>query len=102
MDHDRFCFPSSITAGDLYARLGNADTPVIADVGKPAAFDNGDVMLPAAIRLAPADIERWRGLSANHRDDDHAMLECGMVVYDALHAWCRDAQAERHAWTPSP
>jgi rhodanese-related sulfurtransferase len=28
------------------------------------------------------------GLSALHADD-HAMLEHGMTVYDALHAWCR-------------
>jgi hypothetical protein len=29
--------------------------------------------------------------------DDHALLEQGMVVYDALYAWCRDASPERHA-----
>jgi hypothetical protein len=23
--------------------------------------------------------------------DDHAMLRFGMLVYDALYAWCRDA-----------
>jgi hypothetical protein len=32
--------------------------------------------------------------------DDHAMLEQGMVVYDALYAWCRDAHPEVHNWTP--
>ena len=30
-----------------------------------------------------------RGLS-NNFTDDHRMLEHGMVVYDALYAWCRD------------
>jgi rhodanese-related sulfurtransferase len=39
------------------------------------------------------------GLSANF-PDDHAMLEHGMVVYDALYAWCRDRQGESHNWTP--
>lgn len=30
--------------------------------------------------------------------DDHEMLRHGMVLYDALYAWCRDARGERHAW----
>ena len=29
-----------------------------------------------------------RGLSRNF-PDDHAMLRQGLVIYDALHAWCR-------------
>ena len=29
--------------------------------------------------------------------DDHEMLRLGMVMYDALHAWCRSAHAETHA-----
>ena len=37
------------------------------------------------------------GLSRNFADD-HAMLSHGMVVYDALYAWCRDARGERHDW----
>lgn len=39
------------------------------------------------------------GLSANIQDD-HAMLEQGMVVYDALYTWCRDLQHEIHNWKP--
>jgi hypothetical protein len=39
------------------------------------------------------------GLSANI-PDDHAMLEHGMVIYDALYTWCRDLQHEVHNWTP--
>ena len=38
------------------------------------------------------------GLSHNFADDDHAMLQHGMVVYDALYAWCCHARGERHAW----
>ncbi len=40
------------------------------------------------------------GLSANI-PDDHAMLEHGMVIYDALYTWCRDLQQEVHNWTPA-
>lgn len=32
--------------------------------------------------------------------DDHAMLAQGMVIYDALYAWCRGAVGETHNWTP--
>jgi hypothetical protein len=40
------------------------------------------------------------GLSANFADD-HEMLGHGMVMYDALYAWCRDRQGETHNWPPS-
>ena len=36
------------------------------------------------------------GLSALFRDD-HEMLRHGMVVYDALYAWCRSCQGETRA-----
>jgi len=39
------------------------------------------------------------GLSKNF-SDDHEMLEHGMVMYDALYAWCRDGQRETHNWPP--
>jgi rhodanese-related sulfurtransferase len=40
------------------------------------------------------------GLSAIYADD-HAMLECGMTVYDALYAWCRDCRDQGHDWNPA-
>jgi hypothetical protein len=39
------------------------------------------------------------GLSANI-PDDHAMLERGMVIYDALDTWCGDLRSEIHNGTP--
>jgi superoxide dismutase len=33
--------------------------------------------------------------------DDHEMLRHGMVMYDALYAWCKSCQAETHNWPPS-
>ena len=39
------------------------------------------------------------GFSQLHADDDHAMLEAMMPVYDALYAWCCDAQGETHRWS---
>ncbi len=32
--------------------------------------------------------------------DDHEMLQHGLVMYDALYAWCRDCQNEPHGWPP--
>ena len=32
--------------------------------------------------------------------DDHEMLKHGMVMYDALYAWCREGQSETHNWPP--
>ncbi|HZW87157.1 MAG TPA: chromate resistance protein ChrB domain-containing protein [Gallionella sp.] len=32
--------------------------------------------------------------------DDHEMLRHGMVMYDALYAWCQHCQAETHKWPP--
>jgi len=40
------------------------------------------------------------GLSAIYADD-HAMLERGMTVYDALYAWCRDCRDQGHDWNPA-
>lgn len=38
------------------------------------------------------------GLSALAGDDDHGLLERGLLVYDALFAWLRFAAEERHNW----
>ena len=32
--------------------------------------------------------------------DDHEMLRHGLVMYDALYAWCRACQEETHNWPP--
>jgi len=32
--------------------------------------------------------------------DDQQMLQHGLIVYDALYAWCRHCQGEAHNWPP--
>jgi len=32
--------------------------------------------------------------------DDHEMLRHGCVLYDALHAWCKEGKDEVHTWNP--
>jgi rhodanese-related sulfurtransferase len=59
--------------------------------------DTGRLALaPQAAGLAAISL----GLSRNFQDD-HEMLEHGMVMYDALHAWCRDGKDEVHTWNPA-
>jgi hypothetical protein len=40
------------------------------------------------------------GLSAT-LTNDHEMLRHGLVMYDALYAWCATLQSETHAWPPA-
>jgi len=40
------------------------------------------------------------GLSRNF-PDDYEMLKHGMVMYDALYAWCKSGQDETHSWNPA-
>lgn len=80
-------FGLSLPALDLLARIvRGADT------------DRLDLAAPAAGLLAVS-----LGMSRRHADDDHAMLEAMMPVYDALYAWCVDqvdGNVETHNWRP--
>jgi rhodanese-related sulfurtransferase len=53
-------------------------------------------LAPQAAGLAAFSL----GLSILHKDD-HEMLEHGMVMYDALYAWCREGKSEVHTWNPA-
>ena len=80
-----------------------------------AAFDLREPALLALARIVRgADTDRLhlapqsagllaisQGLSRLHSQDDHAMLEAAMPVYDALYAWCRSGQGEPHNWNPN-
>src|SRR5262245_50795437 len=48
---------------------------------------------------APGLLAVSLGLSRLFRDD-HEMLRHGMVVYDALYAWCKEGKEEVHTWNP--
>jgi len=53
-------------------------------------------LAPQAAGLAALSL----GLSRLYADD-HAMLEHGIVAYDALYAWCKDGKDEVHTWNPA-
>ena len=57
----------------------------------------------ARLDLAPLSAGRYAislGLS-RLMADDHALLQHGLVMYDALYTWCRYGQAETHHWPPA-
>jgi hypothetical protein len=60
-----------------------------ADTGRPDLAPEASGLLALSL-----------GLSAMNPQDDHAMLRQGFVLYDALHAWAKSAQAEKHGWPP--
>lgn len=72
--------------------------------------DSGLAILAPIIRGADADRHELApqsaglhalslGLAQNY-GDDHALLEQGLIVYDALYSWATKAYGERHDWRP--
>jgi len=52
-------------------------------------------LAPQAAGLAAVSLGLSRLFS-----DDHAMLERGLVLYDALYLWCKEGKSEVHTWNP--
>ncbi|MBI4006246.1 MAG: chromate resistance protein [Gammaproteobacteria bacterium] len=66
----------------------------LAVIVRGADTDQLDLAAQAAGLLAIS-----LGLSHNF-PDDHEMLQQGLVVYDALFAWCKHVRNETHSWNP--
>jgi hypothetical protein len=78
--------------------LHDAALDLLATIVRGADTDRLDLAPQSAGLLAFS-----LGLSRLHAQDDHAMLEAALPLYDALYAWCRDrvaAQDESHNWKP--
>lgn len=82
---------------DAFLRKYGLTDPALAQLAVivRAADTNRPELAPQASGLLAVSL----GLSANFADD-HAMLEQGMVLYDALYTWCRSCQGETHDWRP--
>jgi hypothetical protein len=59
-----------------------------------------DTGRPDLAPQAPGLLAISLGLSAVFADDQ-VMLRHGLVLYDALYAWCRSCQGETHNWPPN-
>jgi hypothetical protein len=78
------------------ARFGLADAGLraLAPIVRGADTDRHD-LAPEAAGLHALSL----GLCVNFADDA-ALLEQGLVLYDALYSWATKARGERHDWRP--
>jgi rhodanese-related sulfurtransferase len=49
----------SVSAAELYTRLGTASAPMLVDVRREDAFDADDRLIIGAARHAPGEVDRW-------------------------------------------
>ncbi len=75
-------------------RLDNPALQMLATIVRGADTSRLD-LTPQSAGLYAVSL----GLSATFADD-HDMLQHGMVIYDALYAWCTSCQAEAHNCPP--
>lgn len=71
--------------------LKNPSLAKLAKIVRAADTSSPELAKEAAGLLAIS-----KGLSLNF-EDDHEMLKHGMVIYDALYAWCSDTPLKRAA-----
>jgi hypothetical protein len=82
---------------DAFLRKYELDEPALQELARIVrGADTGRLDLaPQAAGLLALSF----GLSALFKDD-HEMLRHGMVMYDALFAWLKEARDETHGWPP--
>src|SRR5690349_11794281 len=83
---------------DAFLRKYRLDDPALAELA--VIVRGADTARPELAPQAAGLLAISLGLSHLYRDD-HEILKHGMVIYDALYAWCRHARGETHAWNPA-
>jgi len=91
-DGDRCSFDAFLRA---YRLAGDPALSRLATIVRGADTARLD-LAPQAAGLVAISL----GLS-RYFPDDHEMLRHGMVMYDALYAWCKEGQDETHTWNPA-
>ena len=83
---------------DTFLKKYRLDDPALRDLAVIVrGADTGRLDLaPEAAGLLAVSL----GLSVLFADD-HEMLRHGLVIYDALYAWARQARGESHGWPPA-
>jgi rhodanese-related sulfurtransferase len=83
---------------DAFLKHFHLDDPALAQLATIVrGADTARLDLaPQASGLAAISL----GLSRKYADD-HEMLKHGLVMYDALYAWCKGGQDEVHTWNPT-
>ena len=83
---------------DAFLRKYELDDPALAELA--VIVRGADTARPELAPQAAGLLAISLGLSHTYRDD-HEMLQHGLVMYDALYAWCRHARGETHTWNPA-
>ncbi len=83
---------------DAFLKLHKLTDPVLHDLA--VIVRGADTGRPELAPQCPGLLAITLGLSAMYQDD-HEMLKHGMVMYDAFHAWLKNARSEKHNWTPA-
>ncbi|NOU01783.1 MAG: chromate resistance protein [Gallionella sp.] len=80
---------------DTFLKKYNLTNPALQDLAVIVRGADTDLLdlAPQCAGLLAISL----GLSRNF-SNDHEMLEHGLVMYDALYAWCCHARGERHSW----
>jgi hypothetical protein len=92
-----FTHVGELCSFDAFLRVYRLRDPALQSLATIVrAADTGNLGLaPQAAGLLAVSL----GLSRLYADD-HEMLAHGMVLYDALYAWCREGTQETHTWNP--
>ena len=83
---------------DAFLRKYGLADPALAELA--VIVRGADTARPELAPQAAGLLAVSLGLSHLYRDD-HEMLKHGIVIYDALYAWCRHARGETHTWNPA-
>jgi len=94
----RFSHADERCSFDAFLKAYRLTDPALAELAVIVrGADTGRLELaPQAAGLAAISL----GLSRSFRDD-REMLGHGMVMYDALYAWCKEGKDEVHTWNPA-
>jgi len=82
---------------DAILKKYGLDDPALARLATIVRAADTDTLDLSA--QAPGLLAITLGLGANIRDDQD-LLRAGLMIYDALYAWCQSLTGERHGWYP--
>ena len=93
-----FSHDGDLCSFDAFIRAFRLKDPALEELALivRGADTNHLDLAPQAAGLAAISL----GLSLTF-ENDLEMLEHGMVIYDALYAWCRKGKSEVHTWNPA-
>ncbi len=83
---------------DAFLAKYRLDDPALQDLA--VIIRGADTGHPELSPQSPGLLAISLGLSRVLADDQE-MLKHGMVLYDALYAWCREGRGETHGWPPA-